>query len=410
MDAGGEVAQLADRRLRVGERAVDQLARARRVGLEALARELQLDHQRHEPLLRAVVQVAPEPPALGVARLDEPRARRPQRLQPRAQLDLQARVLDRQRRGGGRLDAAARASRPASARAGARRRAGPRGRSRSRAPRPAGSHRAALAVDVAALGQPVGDVERRVAERVGERVAHVARVGRELLDQPRQRRRCGRSGVRTSPTQERGREAARTRRRTRSGPACRPAPTTCVTTRREAQHEDRHAEQQHRVEPAPLRAASSARQRRISSHGVPTIATTDEQRLERSRSRRLRPVVVGDQQRVRSGQRRRTVENSTRGGCSAPRDVAERGDAPRGAALQPAGREREQQVHEQRDATACRPARRARTAALRRRAAARSPRRRRRRASSARRCGCRAAAARRTRRPRRTPRPARRPM
>ena len=104
MDAGGEVAQLADRRLRVGERAVDQLAGAGRVGVEALARELQLDHQRHEPLLRAVVEVAAEPAALGVARVDEPRPRRAQRLQPRAQLHLQARVLEREPRRRGRLD------------------------------------------------------------------------------------------------------------------------------------------------------------------------------------------------------------------------------------------------------------------------------------------------------------------
>ena len=74
------------------------------VGGQPLARELQLDHQRHEPLLRAVVQVAPEPPALRVTRLHQPRARRAQRLQPRPQLDLQPRVLQRQRGGGARLD------------------------------------------------------------------------------------------------------------------------------------------------------------------------------------------------------------------------------------------------------------------------------------------------------------------
>ena len=46
-------------------------ARPARVLGEPLTRQLQLDHQRHEPLLRAVVQVAPEPPALRVARLDQ---------------------------------------------------------------------------------------------------------------------------------------------------------------------------------------------------------------------------------------------------------------------------------------------------------------------------------------------------
>ena len=88
-----------DRLLRVGERAVDQLAGARRVALEPLARELELDHQRDQPLLGAVVEVAAEPAALGVTGLDEPGARRAQRLQARAQLHLEPRVLDRQRGG-----------------------------------------------------------------------------------------------------------------------------------------------------------------------------------------------------------------------------------------------------------------------------------------------------------------------
>ena len=137
--------------------------------VEALARELQLDHQRHQPLLRAVVQVAPEPPALGVARLDQPRARRAQRLQPRAQLDLQPRVLDRQRGGGARLDdQLGRLGRTAACRSAPTRRPS---WSISVSSRSRGVERVALAVDVAALGQPVGDVERRVAERVGERVA-----------------------------------------------------------------------------------------------------------------------------------------------------------------------------------------------------------------------------------------------
>ena len=144
--------------------------------LEALARELQLDHQRDQPLLRAVVQVAAEPPALGVAGLDQPRAGRAQRLQPRAQLDLEPRVLERERGGRGRVaqqlrrlaqrgvvderaDAAALVVDLASAR-GRRRLGGA----------------VAVAVDVAAVGQPVGDLQRRVAELGGERVADAARV------------------------------------------------------------------------------------------------------------------------------------------------------------------------------------------------------------------------------------------
>ena len=63
--------------------ALSTSSRARPILLEALARELQLDHQRDQPLLRAVVEVAAEPAALGVTGLHQPRARRAQRLQPR---------------------------------------------------------------------------------------------------------------------------------------------------------------------------------------------------------------------------------------------------------------------------------------------------------------------------------------
>ena len=52
---------------------------------------------RDEPLLRAVMEVAAETAALAVARLDDPRARVAQRLDLRAQLDLEALVLQRQR-------------------------------------------------------------------------------------------------------------------------------------------------------------------------------------------------------------------------------------------------------------------------------------------------------------------------
>ena len=48
--------------------------------VRALARRPQQQGERHEPRLRAVVQVALEPPALGVAGLHDPRPRRPQLL------------------------------------------------------------------------------------------------------------------------------------------------------------------------------------------------------------------------------------------------------------------------------------------------------------------------------------------
>ena len=61
--------------------------------------------ERDEPLLRAVVQVALEPPALGVAGRDDPLARRLQLGEPRLGLRVQALVLERdRRRGADRLD------------------------------------------------------------------------------------------------------------------------------------------------------------------------------------------------------------------------------------------------------------------------------------------------------------------
>ena len=59
----------------------------------------QHDPERHEPLLRAVVQVALEPPALLVAGLRDPRARRLDLGELEAQLDPQAAELHRHRRG-----------------------------------------------------------------------------------------------------------------------------------------------------------------------------------------------------------------------------------------------------------------------------------------------------------------------
>ena len=56
-----------------------------------VARRAQQQRERDEPRLRAVVQVALEPPALGVAGLDEPRARGAQLLQARAQLGVELR-------------------------------------------------------------------------------------------------------------------------------------------------------------------------------------------------------------------------------------------------------------------------------------------------------------------------------
>ena len=99
MDAAGELAQLADRRVEVVRRGVEQLAGRLRVALQARARGPQRDRERDELLLRAVVQVALDPAPRGVRALHDPRARRAQLLHLRTQLGLQSLVLERERRG-----------------------------------------------------------------------------------------------------------------------------------------------------------------------------------------------------------------------------------------------------------------------------------------------------------------------
>ena len=59
--------------------------------------------------------------------------------------------------------------------------------------------RSSLAVHVTAPGQPVGDVERRIAERTGESVTDLARVAPELLDQA-EHGRAAKKCVRSKPT------------------------------------------------------------------------------------------------------------------------------------------------------------------------------------------------------------------
>ena len=58
----------------------------------------ELQRERDQPLLRAVVQVSLEPSPLGLRNLDDARARPPQLLHPRAQLGLETPVLERDAR------------------------------------------------------------------------------------------------------------------------------------------------------------------------------------------------------------------------------------------------------------------------------------------------------------------------
>ena len=169
MDAARELAQLRQRARQPLRQLVD-----RRV-LQPRLEHPQVQRERDELLLRAVVQVALDPAPRGVAGRHDPRPREPQLLQPRLQIRAQALVVQRQRGGrrGGLHQLLARVQRgvvddrrepPAVA---LHRRPGPsRPRRRQR-------HVPALLVDeLLPVGQPVGDGDRAVAEALREQLAH----------------------------------------------------------------------------------------------------------------------------------------------------------------------------------------------------------------------------------------------
>ena len=100
----------------------------------ALRGEAQREPDREQALLRAVVEVALDPPALGVGRRHDPRPRVAHDQQLRAQLGLQPRVLERQPRRRADARPRARGPRAATGRSSAR----PAARRRARSPYVAG--------------------------------------------------------------------------------------------------------------------------------------------------------------------------------------------------------------------------------------------------------------------------------
>ena len=88
MDAAGQLAQLGQARLQLDLGLVEQRDQPG-VGLGAPAGGAQEQGERHQPRLRAVVQVALQPAPLGVARLDDPGTRRAQLLVALAQLGVE---------------------------------------------------------------------------------------------------------------------------------------------------------------------------------------------------------------------------------------------------------------------------------------------------------------------------------
>ena len=179
MDAARELAQLRERDGELVAELVDGGGRLRVVA-QPRAQQPQVERERDELLLGAVVQVALDLAAGVVGGLDDPPARVAQLLQPRAQVGLQALVVERQR--GGRRGRVHQLRRRVQLGVVHDRRdavalaldGGPR------AARPGAGQRhgmAALVDEDLAVGQPVGDVQRAVAEPLGEHLAHGALAG-----------------------------------------------------------------------------------------------------------------------------------------------------------------------------------------------------------------------------------------
>ena len=185
MDAARELPQLGQRDRQLLADVVDR--RGQPAVAEPRLEHPQVQGQRHQVLLRVVVQVALDLAARVVGRLDDPQPRHPQLLHPRAQLGLQSLVVDRQRgglRGGGdelgrgvELGVVHDRRHPLALvvdrRPGA---AGARGGQLDLA--------AGVVDEDPALRQPVGDVQRPVAEPLGEHLAHRALLGRARAQHP----------------------------------------------------------------------------------------------------------------------------------------------------------------------------------------------------------------------------------
>ena len=94
IDAPGEVAEILQRGVGLALELADQLARLLRVPFDQAVGELELDGERHQLLLRAVVDVALQPPALGILRGDQPLLRGLQIVQSRLERLGQSHVAE----------------------------------------------------------------------------------------------------------------------------------------------------------------------------------------------------------------------------------------------------------------------------------------------------------------------------
>ena len=279
----------------------------RLVGAELRLEQPQLERERDQPLLGAVVQVALEALALAVAGLDDPGPRAAQLLQPGAQLHLQARVLERDA-GGGR-DAVeqlglveqrrvvherghglAVALDHRHARRGARLRAAPprgrRGRRRSRTP--------------AASTPARGDGSRSARASASRSSTGLGSAGRSMTRSPTDARASrASSSPKPKATGARPRMNSVTRcsrrtptcrtRRSRTGPRASPAPRAKESTRRASQS----AHRPRRRRPAGVRTGRRRRAQgadREQLHrldaGAASGSSDDLQQVVRRRTRR----------------------------------------------------------------------------------------------------------------------------
>ena len=99
MDAAGEIAQLLEALSELVDGAVEERRGVRAVG-HAHAREPEVQRQGDQPRLGAVVEVALDAPAFAVGRPPRGAPRGAQLDQARAQLGVEALVLQHQRGGG----------------------------------------------------------------------------------------------------------------------------------------------------------------------------------------------------------------------------------------------------------------------------------------------------------------------
>ena len=74
VDPARELAQLVERLRELAVGCAEERFRLLGVSLQGRLDEPQLERERDEPLLRPVVQISLQPPALGVGRLDDPRS------------------------------------------------------------------------------------------------------------------------------------------------------------------------------------------------------------------------------------------------------------------------------------------------------------------------------------------------